>query len=132
MDRIDQIEQSIEHAQGRVNKAKKVLALLDYPDFKEIVVKGYFEQEAIRMVALYGDGTGTPEMLADLQKDMHGVGAFRRFLSAIVQDGRQAESDLQNNKEALQEELAFRAEAQRNGEQIPLELDADYAGNLGA
>lgn len=132
MDRINQIEQSIEHAQARVNKAKKVLSLLDHPDFKEIVVKGYFEQEAIRMVALYGDGTGSAEMLSDLQKDMHGVGAFRRYLSAIVQDGRQAEADVRLNQETLQEELAMVAEAKARGEDMPQSVDPDYAGNLGA
>ena len=132
MDRINQLEASIDHAKARVEKAKAVLALFDNANFQEVVVKGYFEKEAIRMVACYGDGTGTPEMLADLQKDMHAVGAFRRYLSMIIQDGRQAESDVRQNQETLQEELAMRAEAQRMGQEMPSEIDPDYAGNLGA
>ena len=132
MDRINQIEQSIDHAKARVDKAKSVLALFDNANFQEIVVKGYFEKEAIRMVARYGDGTASPEELQELQKDMHAVGAFRRFLSMIVQDGRQAEADVRQNQDTLQEELAMRAEAQRMGQEMPVENDPDYAGSLGA
>ena len=63
---------------------------------------------------------------------MHGIGAFRRFLVQLVQEGRQAKSDLEANKEALQEELAAEAEARANGEEPTLRFDADYNGTLGA
>lgn len=132
MDRLTQIETGIEFAQKRVDKAARVLELYDDPRFKEVIINGYFEAEAIRMVGLYGSGSGSQEQLRDLEKDMHAVGALRRYLSMIVQDGRMAEGDLQANKEALQEELAERAEAQRNGEDLPLSNDPDYAGSLGA
>lgn len=132
MDPITKLEQSIEHASKRVAKAKKVKALYDHPDFNEIVVKGFFEQESIRMVARYGDGTASAEELVDLQKDMHAVGAFRRYLSMIVQDGRNAESDIRVAQEALEEELAMQAEARSRGEELPASVDPDYAGNLGA
>jgi hypothetical protein len=132
MDSISKLENSIEHANKRVSKAKKVKALYDHPDFNEIVVKGFFEQESIRMVARYGDGTTPAEELIDLQKDMHAVGAFRRYLSMIVQDGRNAESDIRVAQEALEEELAMQAEARSRGEDLPAEVDPDYAGNLGA
>jgi hypothetical protein len=63
---------------------------------------------------------------------MHGIGAFRRFLVQLVQEGRQARSDLEANKEALQEELAMAAEARASGEEPALPFDADYNGSLGA
>lgn len=132
MDRITQLETSIEYAQKRVERGERVLALYDNTDFNEIVVKGYLEQEAIRMVGLYGSGSGSPEQLKELEKDMHGIGAFRRFLVQLVQEGRQAKSDLEANKEALQEELAMEAEARANGEEPTLPFDADYNGSLGA
>ena len=132
MDRIEQLEASIEYAAERVKKADRVLALYENPDFKEIVIKGYFEAEAIRMVGLYGSGSGTPEQLRDLEKDMHGVGSFRRFLVQLVQEGRQSKSDLEANKEALQEELALAAEARARDEEPTLNFDADYNGSLGA
>ena len=71
MDRINQIEQSIDHAKARVDKAKSVLALFDNANFQEIVVKGYFEKEAIRMVARYGDGTASPEELQEQVFEAH-------------------------------------------------------------
>ena len=69
MDSITKLENSIEHASQRVVKAKKVKALYDHPDFNEIVVKGYLEAEAIRMVGLYGSGSGSPDQLRELEKD---------------------------------------------------------------
>jgi hypothetical protein len=132
MDRIEHLESSIAYAEARVKKADRVLALYDNPDFNEIVVKGYLEAEAIRMVGLYGSGSGSPEQLRELEKDMHGIGAFRRFLVQLVQEGRQARSDLEANKEALQEELAMAAEARASGEEPALSFDADYNGSLGA
>jgi len=132
MDRISQIEDSIEYAKRRIARSEKVLKLYDDPIFNEIVVKNYFEQEAIRMVSLYGSGSGSEEQLRDLEKDMHAIGAFRRYLSQIVQEGRQAQSDLVMNQEALEEELAIQAEARANGEEPALPFDADYNGNLGA
>ena len=132
MDRIEQIENSIKYAEDRVKRSDRVLALYDNPDFNEIVVKGYLEAEAIRMVGLYGSGSGSPDQLRELEKDMHGIGSFRRYLIQLVQEGKMAKSDLETNKEALQEELAMAAEARANGEEPALPFDADYNGSLGA
>lgn len=132
MDRIEQIENSIKYAEERVKRSDRVLALYDNPDFNEIVVKGYLEAEAIRMVGLYGSGSGSPEQLRELEKDMHGIGSFRRYLVQMVQEGKMAKSDLEANKEALQEELAMAAEARASGEEPALPFDADYNGSLGA
>ena len=132
MDRIEQIENSIKYAEDRVKRSDRVLALYDNPDFNEIVVKGYLEAEAIRMVGLYGSGSGSPDQLRELEKDMHGIGSFRRYLIQLVQEGKMAKSDLETNKEALQEELMLAAEARANGEEPALPFDADYNGSLGA
>ena len=132
MDRIEQIENSIKYAEDRVKRSDRVLALYDNPDFNEIVVKGYLEAEAIRMVGLYGSGSGSPDQLRELEKDMHGIGSFRRYLVQLVQEGKMAKSDLEANKEALQEELAMAAEARASGEEPALPFDADYNGSLGA
>lgn len=132
MDRIDQLENSIEYAKARIERCDQVLRLSENPDFQAIVGKGYFEKEAIRLVGLYGSGNLSPEQLVETQKDMHGVGSFRRFLAQIVQEGQQARSDLQSNQETLQEELAMRAAAKAAGEEPAVAFDADYAGSLGA
>lgn len=132
MDRIDRIEESIEYAKVRIERCDQVLRLSENPDFQAIVAKGYFEKEAIRLVGLYGSGNLSAEQLIEVQKDMHGVGSFRRFLAQIVQEGQQARSDLQSNQETLQEELAMRAQMKAAGEEAPVPFDADYAGSLGA
>ena len=132
MDRIDQLENSIEYAKARIERCDQVLRLSENPDFQAIVGKGYFEKEAIRLVGLYGSGNLSPEQLIETQKDMHGVGSFRRFLAQIVQEGQQARSDLQSNQETLQEELAMRAAVKAAGEEPAVAFDPDYAGSLGA
>lgn len=131
MSGLDQIELSISEAEKRVNKAKKAIELYDNPLFKELVVEGYFEQEAIRLVGLYGAGVLDDNQKQEVQRDMHGVGSFRRFLRNIVRDGEQAELDLNSAKDQREEYLYMQAQQQADG-QATLDFDSDYAGSLGA
>jgi len=131
MSGLDQIELSISEAEKRVNKAKKAIELYDNPLFKELVVEGYFEQEAIRLVGLYGAGVLDDNQKQEVQRDMHGVGSFRRYLRNIVRDGEQAELDLNSAKDQREEYLFQQAEQQADG-QTTLDFDSDYAGSLGA
>lgn len=132
MDSITQIENSIEYAQAKVNLAKKLVDLYDNPVFNEVIVKGYMETEAIRLVGYYGSGRGTAEEKAEMERDMHGIGSFRAYLSKIISEGQQAENDLQMHKEMREEMLRERAETAARQEQLPLDIDPDYAGSLGA
>ena len=132
MSQLDQIEHSIEYAKERITKGEKAISLHDNAAFNDIIVKGYFEKEAQRLVMLYGSGNCTEEMKREMERDMHAIGALQSYLRNIVRDGHQAESDLRSAEDQRSDFYAAQSEAAQRGEAKPLTDDADYAGNLGA
>lgn len=125
---LDQIDESIKSAQARVDKAERAKALYDNALFKELVVEGYFRDEAVRTVSLYGSGSIVER--EGLERDMHAIGAFRKFLANIVEDGKRAHSDLEVARNQRDAVIATMQEVQTG--EILAEVDPDYAGSLGA
>lgn len=128
MSDIERIEMTIEEAKRLIALGEKAIDLSKVPLFEEVILKGYFEDEAVRLVHLYSDPNieGSTKKLIEL--DMHAIGTLKRYLSTKVQIGRMAQRDLASAQEMLAEELAAAAA----GEPELPEYDEDYAGNLGA
>lgn len=89
---------------------KSVQRLTSNRDFKKVVLEGYFEQEAIRLVLMKSDPSQLDaESQAYLLKQMDGIGAFRHYLNTINQIGMMAEKaiveDELTREELLAEEL---------------------------
>lgn len=129
---VDKIEMSMAHSETLIAKKQIAIELYDNPLFNKLVVKEYFETEAIRLVGLYGSGTLDEEDKIAVERDMYAIGAFQRFLRRKVSDGQQAERDLEALKNEREEILAAQADAKLHGYDLPGEIDPDYAGNLGA
>jgi signal transduction protein with GAF and PtsI domain len=72
-------------------------------DFKKTVMQGYFIDEAARLALLVSDPMISPELRAAVMRDIDGVGAFKRYLSFMVQMGQQAERSIEENEQTLQE-----------------------------
>ena len=108
---VKEIELSIETAQNAINRKKVFLRLVDNKDFQEIIEKGYFEEEAVRLVGALASPALTSDFDQDqMQKEMIGVGRLRQYFYAIVQQGQAAEHAVQANETELElmraEELA--------------------------
>ena len=100
---IKEVELSIEHAKGMVMRGHMAQRLAANSDFKKLVLEGYFVEEAARLAHLSSDPNIPEEVRAFVMRDLNGVGAFKRYLSAIVQMGLQAETELQEQMETLDE-----------------------------
>jgi hypothetical protein len=101
-DQIQSVEVSIESAKEAVEKRKSVHRLTKNKDFKRIVLDGYFEKEAIRLVLLKADPNfQTTESQADLIKQMDSVGAFRNYLHTLIQLGEMSARALEEDEETL-------------------------------
>lgn len=102
MSTANEIEISIEEARKLVDQSKKALALAENPVFKELVLDGYFKDEAVRLVDLYSN----PNLIAqrpEIERDLHAIGTFRRYLSQIVLAGSRAEKEIEDALETLEE-----------------------------
>lgn len=101
------IEDSIKRATAHVESGKAVDRLRNNKDFKQIVVEGYFEREAVRLVHLKGD----PNMQSDasqssIVKQMDAIAAFSQYLSIAVLHAAMAEKQIAGDQETLAELLS--------------------------
>lgn len=102
---IQQLEISIEHARQIVARGEKVRALIANPLFKEIVDDGYLLHEAARLAHLAGDPGLPGSVREDVLRDIHGPGAFKRFIQTILQQAAMAAQELASSQEMLADEL---------------------------
>lgn len=128
MNHLDIIENSIEHARSRIAKAEAVTRLFNNTDFNEVLVKGYIEKEAVRLVGLYGSGRLPEEMRVDVERDMHAIGAFESYLQRTITDGHTAVSDLETAQQNRDEYIAEYQSGELDEDE---ESDTNYRG-LGA
>lgn len=98
---IEQIELSIEEAQKLVDKAAMARRLADHPDFKTLVIEGYFTQEAARLANMYSHPNVPDKSL--VHNDLMGIGAFRRYLSTAIMMGDTAEAEIADARIELDE-----------------------------
>ena len=108
----EQIELDIKNAQAAVDLRDLVLKLNRNPAFRKVVNENYFEKEAARLALLLTD----PAIIMNDQatmvhNDIAGVGAFKRYLSILVQMGNQAEDAILNAEAELED---IRAEEQED------------------
>lgn len=104
---LETIELSIKHAKKSVDLMKSLDKLTRNRDFKQVVLEGFFEKEAIRLVTLKSD----PNMQDELnQKAILGqidaIGNFRQYLSGVMQMGRMAEKAMIEDQATREELLA--------------------------
>lgn len=79
---IKELEDNISRAKEMVNTGKSIERLRNNPDFREVVLKGYFEREAIRLVHLKSDPSmQTPERQASIINQMDAIGNFSAYLN---------------------------------------------------
>lgn len=106
-EQIEQIELSIEQAKGMVDNMKSLRNLTNNPDFKNIILDGYFRDEASRVVLLKADPSMQKEFdQAYLTNSIIAIGYLRQYLSSIMQMGQQAERDIFNAEKTREEILA--------------------------
>ena len=81
---LQKIEQSIKQSQKVVDLGESLERLVNNRDFKKVILEGYFEQEAIRLVHLKSDDNmQTYESQEAIEKQMIGIGSFSAYLNAL-------------------------------------------------
>lgn len=84
---MHEIELGIDEAKEVIARFDAFKRLIDNQDFKLIIEKGYFENEAIRLVAAKSSPTMSESDHVELDKDIIGVGRLRQYFMAIHQQG---------------------------------------------
>lgn len=100
---IEQVEISIAEAKKLVERGAMVKRLSTNPDFKALVMDGYFVDEAARLAHLSSD-PGLPENIREcVVRDLAGPGGFKRYLTTIARMADAAENEIEESRETLEE-----------------------------
>ncbi len=101
--RIEAIEHQISNAQVSIKFAEALERLKKNKDFKDTILKGYFEEEAIRLVHL----KGAPDMQSDEAQKMiitqiDSIGSFRSYLDTAYFKAKMARKTIEDGEAELE------------------------------
>lgn len=100
---IQELELTIEAAREIVERGNMATRLADNPDFKKIIMEGFFRDEAARLVHLVSDPSLPEGDRSHIQNAIQGIGYLKRYLSTMVQMGVNAEREINESRETLEE-----------------------------
>lgn len=104
---LQAIEQNIKQSQKTVELGDAYARLLSNRDFKKIVLEGYFEQEAIRLVHLKSDpNMQSAESQKSIATQMDSIGNFKQFLAFVKFKAEMAGKAIEADEFARDELLA--------------------------
>ena len=105
---IEEIEISMEEARVKVKDMDDILSLTGYPIFQRLIIKGYFEEYALNCLRMSTSVAVDDRTRKQVEIDMHGPSALRRYLDGIIQQGVAAKNAIsvgENHIQQLQEEI---------------------------
>ena len=107
---MNTLELTIEQAREKISLMETLKRLEANPDFHTVMLKGYFEGEAVRLVHAKGNpGMTSPESQASIIKQIDAIGSLGNYFRSILHNGlmsAKAIEDAEETKdEILREEL---------------------------
>jgi len=104
---LEQIELSIGQAKANIEKMEALQRLTANKDFEKIVLEGYFEKEASRLVLLKAEPAvqGADEQ-SQINKSIDAIGYVRQYFNTIMQFGRMSERALLEDEKTREELLS--------------------------
>jgi hypothetical protein len=112
-DTVREIDASIERDKKHIELDKALERLESNRDFKAVIIDGYLEKEAIRLVHLKSDpAMATPERQAAIVSQIDAIGGLLQYFRVISRNAAVAVKAIES-AEAEREEIL--AEEQANG-----------------
>ena len=101
---IEAIERNIRNSKGAIELGNAVERLRTNKDFRKVVMEGYFEKEAIRLVHLKSDPAmqGT-ESQQSITTQMDAIGNMSQYMNTVLQKAALAGKSLESDEETLVE-----------------------------
>lgn len=101
---IETVEITLEQAKKVVARGRALEKLTKNREFKALILEGYFESYASGLVLSKGmPNMQTPELQAEILKDIDGIGSFRAYLNSIRQQALMAEKEVAVHEQSLEE-----------------------------
>ena len=98
------LDSVIEQCKSQIEFGKAIERLNRNPDFKKVILEGYLEQEAIRLVhASSSAAFDAPDKRAALMREIDGIGKLASFFRVSQMLAERAEGQLVETEELRQE-----------------------------
>lgn len=115
MNRVEQLTSNLEYAIKGIELGEAIQKLAKNPQFKKVILQGYYEEEAQRLVSLLSDpNMQKPEEQQLIINGMRGIGELKTWFNAMLQraeqlkklklDTEQELNYIDNNPEVLEED----------------------------
>ena len=106
-DTVQEIERNIKQAKSLVESGDALERLKGNKDFKKIILDGFFEKEAIRLVHLKADlNMQSGETQRSIVGQMDAIGTLHQYFNTILMQANQASKSIAADEEARDELLA--------------------------
>ena len=106
---MNTLELTIEQAKEKVNVMEAIDRLSQNKDFITVILEGYLEKEAVRLVHAKADpGCTKPETQVDLIKQIDAIGCFTGYLRALRHSGMLSQKAIIDSEQTREEILAER------------------------
>lgn len=115
-DQLAQIDRQIDADKETQLVAKAMERLTENRDFRDIILKGYFQNEAARLVMAKADVNLQSEASQkSIIQQIDAIGSFHAYMNDILMRGRLAEKSITQSQELRDVLVAEDAEAQAGG-----------------
>jgi len=102
---LQRVEHSIQYHKKFVELGNALERLKSNKDFKKLILEGYFEKEAIRLVHFKASPSAqTEEMQKSIELQMNAIGALSQYFNTVFQQAEMARKTIEQD-EAMREEL---------------------------
>ena len=100
---MEQYQEYKSSCEELLRQAKSAAKLAEMPEFKEIVMDAYFDQEPKRLAGLMATGRLSDKQFDECVGELKAIGSLRTFLQDFIQKGNIAQSELDNLEAAWNE-----------------------------
>lgn len=101
---INEIEVSIERAKEMIERSESLNWLLNNKQFNDVILKGYFEKEACRLVLSKAEPIlQTDEHQRDIIKSIDGIGSLRSYFTTTFHSGDMARKSIADDRVTREE-----------------------------
>ena len=103
-DLIEQLEHSIQEFKKLADLDNALGRLMQNRDFKKVILDGYLDREAVRLVHLKSDpAMDYPAAQASILKQIDAIGCFNGYLNEIRRQGSLGTKGIGEAEETLEE-----------------------------
>ena len=99
------IEEYHEHrkvCEELIRQSDAAIKLANNPEFKELIMEGYFTREPQRLGQMMASGRLNVKQFELCSQDLQGIAGFRTYLTGFTQKGQVARQELSDLEEAFE------------------------------